>query len=49
MKPVDPDSYTSLFDNTASREVLGIQYMDFKQSMIDMAEKMIELQVIQKP
>jgi len=45
----DPNEYVCLFDNTASKEILGIVYHDFNQSMLDMAEKMIELGTIVKP
>ena len=38
----NPDEYVSLFDNTASRE-LGVVYTDFSKTMVDMADKMVEL------
>ena len=30
--------YVSLFDNRASREILGVTYTDFAKTMLDMAE-----------
>jgi len=38
----NPDEYVSLFDNSASRE-LGVVYTDFAKTMVDMADKMVEL------
>ena len=44
----DPNEYVSLFDNTASKE-LGVVYHDFKQTMLDMADRMVELGIVVKP
>jgi len=44
----NPDEYITLYDNSASRE-LGVVYHDFSQTMIDMADKMVELGTIVKP
>ena len=38
----NPDEYISLFDNAASREI-GVVYTDFSKTMLDMADKMVEL------
>ena len=45
----NPEEYISLFDNTASREVLGIEYTDWSKTMVDMADKMVELGSVVKP
>lgn len=34
-------------DNTRSKEVLGIEYPDMKQEILDMVENLIELGVIE--
>ena len=39
----------SLFDNTASREVLGIQYRDLNSSMVEMADAMVASGAVVKP
>ena len=44
----NPDEYISLFDNSASRE-LGVVYTDFSKTMLDMADKMVELGTVVKP
>ena len=49
VKPDDPDAYQSLFDNTASKNILKIKYTNLEKSVLDMAEKMIELGIISKP
>ena len=36
-------------NNAASREILGIQYRDFTQTMTDMADKCVELGIVTKP
>uniref|UniRef100_A0A7S3HY17 3-beta hydroxysteroid dehydrogenase/isomerase domain-containing protein n=1 Tax=Favella ehrenbergii TaxID=182087 RepID=A0A7S3HY17_9SPIT len=45
----NPDAIITQFDNTASREVLGVQYRDFTQTMVDMADKCVELGIVTKP
>ena len=45
---VDPEEKFSLFNNTASREVLGVPYIDFSKTMVDMADKMVELGTVTK-
>ena len=42
------DEYVSLFNNAASKE-LGVVYTDFTKTMVDMADKMIELGTVVKP
>ena len=44
----NPEEYVSLFDNSASLE-LGVVYTDFSKTMVDMADKMVELGTIVKP
>jgi len=44
----DPNEYISLFDNTASREVLQVTYTPWSKTMIDMADKMVELGTVSK-
>jgi len=44
----EPKEDFSLFDNLASREVLGVVYTDFKKTMIDMADRMVELGTVTK-
>ena len=44
----NPDEYISLFDNSASKE-LGVVYTDFSKTMVDMADKMVELGSVVKP
>lgn len=36
-------------DNTASKQVLGIKYIDLEKSMVDMADAMIAKGMIVKP
>lgn len=48
LAPVDPDADFALFDNSASKE-LGIEYTDFNQTMVDMADKMVLLGSAVKP
>ena len=38
-----------MYDNTASREVLGIQYRDFSTTMVEMADAIIALGTIKMP
>jgi len=38
-----------MFNNAASREVLGIQYRDVPTTMIEMADAMVALGTIKKP
>ena len=45
----NPDEKINLFNNSASREVLGVQYKDWNQTMVDMADKMVELGTVVKP
>ena len=44
----NPDEQVSLFDNTPSREILGVNYTDFSKTMVDMADKMVELGTVSK-
>ena len=44
----NPDEIISLFENGASKE-LGVVYTDFSKTMVDMADKMIELGIVAKP
>ena len=44
----DPNEYVSLFDNSASKE-LGVVYTDWNKTMLDMADKMVELGTVVKP
>ena len=48
MADIDPNLYEPQFDNSAAKG-LGITFRDFNQTMLDMADKMIELGMIQKP
>lgn len=45
----DPTARISQFDNSASREILGVQYRDFNQTMVEMADKCVELGIATKP
>ena len=45
----DPEKVTIYLDNTASREVLGIQYTDFPTTMVDMADSMVALGTVKIP
>ena len=45
----DPSALNVIFDNTASREVLGIQYRDFSSTMVEMADAVIALGTIKMP
>lgn len=44
----DPDPGNDC-DNTKSKEVLGIQYTDFAQTLLDMAESLIATGKAKKP
>jgi len=44
----NPDEYIHLFDNTASREVLGVPYIEWSKTVVDMADKMVELGTVSK-
>ena len=44
----NPDEYISLFNNAASKE-LGVVYTDFAKTMVDMADKCVELGIASKP
>ena len=46
--PIAEDEQIDIADNTASKQ-LGIQYRDLDTTMLEMAEKMIELGVVEKP
>ena len=48
LAPANPEEKISLFDNSASRE-LGVVYTDFAKTMVDMADKMVELGMVTKP
>lgn len=47
--PHNPNLKTTIFNNTASREILGIQYRDFPTTMVDMADAMVALGIVKKP
>jgi len=44
----DPEEYVSLFNHAASRE-LGVEYTEFSQTMVDMADAMVDLGMVTKP
>lgn len=44
----NPEEVIDRFDNSASKE-LGVVYTDFAKTMLDMADKMVELGSIVKP
>lgn len=46
---MDESIKVSQFDNTASRTVLGIEYRDFSKTMLDMADKYVEMGIVTKP
>ncbi len=48
MGEIDPEKYVPQFDNSAVKG-LGIKMRPFDETMVDMAEKMIELGMVQKP
>ena len=48
MAEPNAEEYVSLFNNSASVE-LGVVYTDFTKTMVDMADKMVELGTIVKP
>ena len=48
MQAADPNEWVPIFDTTASLE-LGVTYTDFNKTMIDMADKVIELGIATKP
>lgn len=48
MEDPDPEEYVSLINNTASKEVLGVEYIEFSKTMVDMADKMVELGIVSK-
>ena len=43
-----PDEFYALFDNSASIE-LGVEYTDLSKTMVDMADKMVEVGSIVRP
>ena len=45
---VNPNEVWSKFNNSASREVLGVTYGDWSKTMVDMADKMVELGSVTK-
>ena len=45
----DPNWKPTVLSNFASREILGIEYRDWCQTMLDMADAMVALGTIQKP
>ena len=45
---VRPEEKFNLFNNTASKKVLGVDYIDFSKTMVDMADKMVELGTLSK-
>jgi hypothetical protein len=45
---VNPAEVWSRFNNSASREVLGVTYTDWNKTMVDMADKMVELGSVTK-
>lgn len=47
--PPNPNCYITQLDNTASREILGVQYKDFSQTMVETADKVVELGLVTKP
>ena len=48
--PSADEAYTNVaYDNRASREVLGVQYRDYRESVTEMAAAMIALGTIKKP
>ena len=49
MQPLQEGRFVPLFDNTASREVLGIEYRDMATTMVEMAEAMIANGTVVKP
>ena len=49
MDPKPEGAVLSLFDNTASREVLGIEYRELNQSIVEMADAMVATGAAVKP
>ena len=49
MDPKPEGAVLSLFDNTASREVLGIEYRDLNESIVAMADSMVASGACVKP
>ena len=47
--PADANAFITQFDNTASREVLGVQYRDFATTMVEMADAMVANGTVVKP
>ena len=47
--PEDSNAEDVFYDNTASREVLGVQYHDFSTTMVDMADAIVALGTIKMP
>ena len=47
-KPPIEDEKILFFDNSASREI-GVVYTDWAKTMVDMADKMVELGTVVKP
>lgn len=48
LAPANQDEQISRYDNSASQE-LGVVYTDFNKTMVDMADKMVELGSLVKP
>ena len=44
----NPEQKIDYADNSASKE-LGVKYRDFSTTMIEMADKMVELGIVEKP
>lgn len=49
MEDPNPEKRTTVFNASASRDILGIQYRDFPTSMVEMADAMVALGTIKKP
>ena len=47
--PDNPDAYISVFDNAQSKKILKIKYTSLDKTVVDMADKMIEVGMITKP
>ena len=47
--PDDPNVNITQFNNAASRRDLGIEYRDFSQTMVEMADSMVALGCVVKP
>ena len=46
--PANDDGHIKVMDNTATKEVLGLQYRPYAETMVDMAAKMIEIGAVTK-